>query len=115
MDPASIPHDLQKKKGNFNKAMKYIIKKLKNKKNRSATFICSLSFKAPNGKLFTVEGRVKGTITFKIIGNKGFGYDSIFKPNFSKLTFGEMPKNVKLKKDHRFIAFKKLKKKVKIL
>ena len=106
---------LAKKKGNFNKAMKYIIKKLKNKKNRTATFICSLSFKAPNGKLFTVEGRVKGTITFKIIGNKGFGYDSIFKPNFSKLTFGEMPKNVKLKKDHRFIAFKKLKKKVKIL
>ena len=34
---------LAKKKGSFFKAMKYILEKLENKKDRSATFICSLS------------------------------------------------------------------------
>ena len=39
------------KLGGFNNAMKYILKKLKNKKNRSAFFVCSLSFKSQNGKV----------------------------------------------------------------
>ena len=33
---------LAKKQGSFFKAMNYILKKMKNKKDRSATFICSL-------------------------------------------------------------------------
>ena len=36
---------LAKKNGGFLNAMKIILKKMKNKKNRSATFVCSLSFK----------------------------------------------------------------------
>ena len=36
---------LAKKHGSFLKAMKFILKKLKGKKNRNAYFICSLSFK----------------------------------------------------------------------
>ena len=38
---------LAKKHGSFLKAMKHILKKMKNKKNRSATFVSSLSFKFP--------------------------------------------------------------------
>ena len=48
------------------------------------------------------------------IGKKGFGYDPIFKPLNKKITFGQMAKIKKINMDHRFIAFKKLKKKVKI-
>ena len=33
---------LAKKHGSFFKAMKYILKKMRNKKNRQATFVCSL-------------------------------------------------------------------------
>ena len=66
-----------KKYGSFYKAMKYILKKLKNKKNRSATFVCSLSL-VYNGKTISVTGKVKGKISMKILGNKGFGYDPIF-------------------------------------
>ena len=51
----------------------------------------------------------------KILGNKGFGYDPIFVPNSNSITFGEMNKLKKINMDHRFIAFKKLKKKIKIL
>ena len=38
-----------------------------------------------------------------------------FIPINKKFTFGQMPKLKKIKIDHRFVAFKKLKKKVKIL
>tara|TARA_X000000950_G_scaffold96143_1_gene121354 strand:+ start:435 stop:1010 length:576 start_codon:yes stop_codon:yes gene_type:complete len=105
---------LAKKYGSFFKAMKFILKKMKNKKNRRATFVCSLSYKKNDGKIISVEGRLKGNISNKIKGKKGFGYDPIFIPLKKKITFGQMHKLKKIKMDHRFIAFQKLKKKIKI-
>ncbi len=104
-----------KKYGSFNNAMKIILKKLKDKKNRSASFVCSLSFKNSKGKTFTVIGSIDGSISSKIIGKKGFGYDPIFIPKYNSITFGQMSKYKKIMSDHRYIAFKKLKQKVKIL
>ena len=106
---------LAKRKGSFFNAMKFILKKLKNKNNRDAFFICSLSFKAPNRKVITVKGKIRGKISHQILGKKGFGYDPIFIPNSYRITFGEMNKFKKIKMDHRFIAFKKLKKKIRTL
>ena len=105
---------LAKKRGSFLKAMKFILKKMKNKKNRKATFVCSLSYKKTNGKIVSVVGRLKGNISKQIIGEKGFGYDPIFIPLKKKITFGQMLKSKKIKMDHRYIAFQKLKKKTKI-
>ena len=106
---------LAKKKGSFTNAMKYLLRKLEKKNNRSATFICCLSLKSPNQKIITVVGQITGTISKKILGKKGFGYDPIFIPKNRRKTFGEIPKFKKMKMDHRFIAFRKLKKRVKIL
>tara|TARA_E500000178_G_scaffold355076_1_gene426371 strand:- start:3909 stop:4487 length:579 start_codon:yes stop_codon:yes gene_type:complete len=106
---------LAKRHGSFLKAMKYILKKMKKKKNRSATFVCSLSFKSPNRKIINVIGKIRGNISYDILGKNGFGYDPIFIPNNYKKTFGEMLKSKKIKIDHRYIAFKKLKKKIKTL
>ena len=105
---------LAKKHGGFFKAMKFILKKMEKVKNRRATFVCSLSYKNIKGKIVTVEGRLQGNISYKIIGKKGFGYDPIFKPLNKKVTLGQMAKIKKINMDHRFIAFKKLKKKAKI-
>jgi|TARA_B100001063_G_C16454163_1_gene399797 XTP/dITP diphosphohydrolase len=105
---------LAKKYGSFIKAMEFILKKIKNKKNRDATFVCSLSYKKNNEKIITVEGKLKGKISKQILGKKGFGYDPIFIPYNNKITFGQMNKTKKIKMDHRYIAFKKLKKKIKI-
>ena len=105
---------LAKKHGGFFKAMKFILEKMKKKKNRKATFVCSLSYKENNGKIISVEGRLKGSISNKILGKKGFGYDPIFIPLKEKITFGQMMKSKKIKMDHRFIAFKRLKKKINI-
>ena len=106
---------LAKKHGSFFNAMKFLLKKLERKKNRSATFVCSLSYKNKYGKITTVVGKVKGKISYKILGKKGFGYDPIFIPKSSPITFGQMSKLKKMRMDHRFIAFKKLKKKIKTL
>ena len=104
-----------KKYGSFSKAMRFILKKMKKKKNRSATFVCSLSFKYPRGKVITVIGKIKGLISHKMVGTRGFGYDPIFIPLGKSITFGQMSKLKKIKMDHRYIAFKKLKRKIKIL
>ena len=106
---------LAKKYGNFYNAMKFILKKLKNKKDRTATFVCSLSYKTNNQKIVTVQGKLKGKISSSMKGKNGFGYDPIFIPSNKKITFGQMSKVKKIKMDHRFLAFQKLKKKIKTL
>jgi XTP/dITP diphosphohydrolase len=104
-----------KKHGGFLKAMKFILKKLEKEKNRAATFVCSLSYKDTKNKITSVEGKIHGKISNKILGKKGFGYDPIFMPDNEKITFGQMSKLKKIKMDHRFIAFQKLKNKIKTL
>ncbi len=87
-------------------------KKDKNWKSKKikARFICSLSICFLEKKIACVRGKIEGTISSKPKGNNGFGYDPIFIPNGKKLTFGEMSQKEKYKLDHRFNAFKKIKK-----
>ena len=106
------------KYGSFHSAMKKILlmvkKKNKNKKVKcyKAKFVCNLTIKDINGSLKSSTGIIYGKISNVIIGKKGFGYDPIFIPNNKKITFGQMLKTKKIKMDHRFIAFKKLKQKI---
>ena len=110
-----------KKYGNFQKAMKKIIqmveKKNKNKKfkDTKAKFICSLTFRFSNSQIFNSLGEINGSISNKIKGKNGFGYDPIFIPKKYNITFGQMRKKKKILMDHRYIAYKKLKKKINIL
>ncbi|OUW73831.1 MAG: non-canonical purine NTP pyrophosphatase, RdgB/HAM1 family [Pelagibacteraceae bacterium TMED216] len=101
-----------KKYGSFRKAMEIILKKLKNKNNRKARFICSLTLQISKKKIYTREGLIEGKISKNIIGTNGFGYDPIFIPKGKKITFGQMQKVKKYKMDHRFLAYKKIKKKI---
>ena len=61
-------------------------------------------------KIVSVVGKVEGYISKEPRGKNGFGYDSIFIPKNKKKTFGEMKFSEKYKNDHRFDAFKKIKK-----
>ena len=70
--------------------------------------------KEKKGKVVTVEGKIDGKISKTILGKKGFGYDPIFIPMGMRVTFGQMSKKKKIHMDHRFLAFQKLKKKIKI-
>ncbi len=99
--------------GGFDNAMKEILKKVKKtNKDKKAQFVCSLTIQWPDGKKISEIGTIKGNISSKK-GNNGFGYDPIFKPKGHKITFGQMKYNKKLGMDHRYIAYKKLEKKIK--
>ena len=80
------------------------------KKKITAKFICALTIYWPNNFSVRVVGKVKGTISKTKKGNNGFGYDPIFIPLNSRLTFGEISPTKKYKIDHRMKAFKKIKK-----
>ena len=104
------------KKGNFKKAINRVYKELskkdKNWKNKKvkARFICSLSICYLDKKIASVLGKVEGYISIKPKGQNGFGYDPIFIPKNRRKTFGEMSSLQKYKIDHRFAAFKKIRK-----
>ena len=96
----------------INKVYKEKKKKDKDWKNKKikARFVCALSISYLNKKIACVIGKVEGSISYKPKGKNGFGYDPIFFPNNVNKTFGEMQPSKKYKLDHRFNAFKKIKK-----
>ena len=69
-----------------------------------------LSISFLNKKIACVRGKVDGIISPVPRGTNGFGYDPIFIPLKHKQTFGEMSREKKYKIDHRYNAFKKIKK-----
>ena len=104
------------KNSDFKKAIKKVYKELekknknwKNKKIR-ARFICALSICYLNKKIATSVGKVEGKISNEPKGKNGFGYDPIFIPLGKNKTFAEIKPSEKYRLDHRFKAFKKIKK-----
>ena len=102
--------------GDFNKAIKRVYREL-SKKNKNwkhkkikARFICALSISYLNKKIACVQSKIEGYISNEPRGKNGFGYDPIFIPKGKKKTFGEIKPSRKYKIDHRYNAFKKLRK-----
>ena len=102
--------------GDFSKAIRKVYREL-NKKDKNwkskkikARFICVISISYFNKIIACVLGRVEGHISDKPKGKNGFGYDPIFIPLKKRKTFGEMKPSHKYKMDHRYQAFKKIKK-----
>ena len=102
--------------GDFNRAINRVYRQLKRKdknwksKKVKARFICALSISYLNKKIACVQSKVEGYISPEPKGKNGFGYDPIFIPKGKKKTFGEMKPNQKYKMDHRYHAFKKIRK-----
>ena len=100
----------------FSKAIKKVYRELSKKdknwetKKIKARFICALSISFLEKKIASVVGKIEGSISIKPKGKNGFGYDPIFIPLNKMKTFAEMNPSKKYKIDHRYHAFKKLKK-----
>ena len=77
--------------------------------DRSAWFTSALAVAWPDGPCVVVEGRVDGSLVFPPRGDRGFGYDPIFRPEGSDLTYGEMDRLAKEADSHRTRAFARLK------
>lgn len=92
----------------FTIGMKAVIDKLGENPNRSANFTCALSLAWPDGHTESFEGKVFGSVTWPMRGEKGFGYDPIFIPDGHSVTFAEMDPTDKHAMSHRADAFNQL-------
>ena len=84
-----------------------VLKLLKGAEDRRARFgsVVALSF---HGETHLFRGEAHGTIARAPKGSGGFGYDPIFVPEGSAVTFGAMPLEKKLALSHRGRALAKL-------
>ncbi len=102
--------------GDFNKAIKRVYRELSKKdknwklKKITARFVCALSISYLDKKIACVQSKIEGFISTEPKGTNGFGYDPIFVAKGKRKTFGEIKPAKKYKMDHRYFAFKKLRK-----
>ncbi len=92
---------------NSERNMQKLLLDLEHKKNRKAQFRTAISLNI-NNKKFLFQGICKGEILEKKWGEKGFGYDPIFKPEGYDQSFAEMTSEEKNTISHRGIAVQKL-------
>ncbi|WP_435417604.1 RdgB/HAM1 family non-canonical purine NTP pyrophosphatase [Parerythrobacter aurantius] len=76
--------------------------------DRKAAFHCVLAIAWPDGEHAIYEGTCTGSLTWPPRGTLGFGYDPVFVPNNSELTFAEIDPEQKHAISHRADAFAKL-------
>ncbi len=93
---------------NENKCFKHIIEKVKKTKKNKAFFHTSISLTLKENYHIVFEGKISGTISEKVVGKKGFGYDPIFLPDGYNYTFGQMKRADKNSLSHRSVAINKL-------
>ncbi|MGM0496533.1 MAG: non-canonical purine NTP diphosphatase [Bacteroidota bacterium] len=84
-----------------------LLREMKDKQNRKARFRTVISL-IINDTEKRFEGIVDGEIIDDLRGEKGFGYDPVFKPDGYEITFAEMPLDEKNNISHRSKAIKKL-------
>lgn len=87
--------------------MNLLLKNMENIQDRSARFKTCITL-ILNGSVSQFEGIIKGEITRERAGNKGFGYDPIFKPDGFDKTLAELSMEEKNKISHRALAGRSL-------
>jgi XTP/dITP diphosphohydrolase len=92
----------------FNIGMDRVLRELSAHDDRRARFVSALALCWPDGHCELFEGWVDGEIIHEKRGNRGFGYDPIFRPLGYDITFGEMDPDHKRAISHRAVAFRKL-------
>ncbi len=80
---------------------------LKESTNRSARFRTVITLILPTTSL-SFEGIIEGEITHEKKGSNGFGYDPVFQPIESSITFAQMSMEQKNTISHRALALEKM-------
>jgi len=76
--------------------------------NRKATFRTVIACISKDNTIF-FEGKITGSISPKMSGIKGFGYDPVFIPEGYNKTFAELDASIKNAISHRAKAFEDFK------
>ena len=85
----------------------FLLSQLSHETNRSAQFKTVIALNL-NGTQQLFTGIAKGNITFERKGSQGFGYDAVFQPINSKLTFAQISLEQKAAASHRGKATRQL-------
>lgn len=93
--------------GGHDNAIKEILKRLEDKEDRSARFVCDIVLLNASDKPLIFEGIAEGTIAKEKMGEGGFGYDPIFISKETGVCFALMGEE-KNTVSHRAKALKKL-------
>lgn len=86
--------------------LRLVLERVAGAADRSARFVCVAALATPDGREWTAEGRVEGTLTEAPRGDGGFGYDPIFQPLGESRTTAELPAEEKDAISHRGKAFR---------
>ncbi|MDE7087542.1 MAG: RdgB/HAM1 family non-canonical purine NTP pyrophosphatase [Clostridia bacterium] len=89
-----------------------LLKRMDGISHRNARFTCSVCYIGADGKPTFGEGNTEGKILFEEIGEKGFGYDSLFFSYDLNKSFGEATEKEKNSVSHRFRALSDLRSKL---
>jgi XTP/dITP diphosphohydrolase len=92
----------------FAHAMRRVEEALGGASDRRALFVAVLALAWPDGHVESFRGEAHGTLVWPPRGTRGFGYDPIFVPDGTTLTFGEIDPDLKHRISHRADAFRKL-------
>ena len=88
-----------------------VLKKMKEipDDKRGAHFTCTIHFIKADGEEIAVEGKVFGKIAHEPVGENGFGYDPVFRPDGYACSMAELRPEEKNAISHRGNALKILK------
>jgi XTP/dITP diphosphohydrolase len=92
---------------NDNRNITKLLDDLKGSTNRSARFRTVITLILPTTTL-SFEGIIEGEITHEKKGSNGFGYDPVFQPIESSITFAQMSMEQKNTISHRALALEKM-------
>lgn len=81
--------------------MRLLLSNMQGCENRRARFVTWIALLQGNEDAIFFEGEVRGTITKEPVGSDGFGYDPIFKPEGTNMTFAQMSADAKNAISHR--------------
>jgi XTP/dITP diphosphohydrolase len=82
-----------------------LLRMLGSGEDRSARAVCAVALADVDGNVRTFRGEVAGTLASERRGEGGFGYDPVFVPCWSSLTYAEMGEE-KNADSHRARAFR---------
>jgi XTP/dITP diphosphohydrolase len=92
---------------NDTKNIEKVLQEMKGKANRQAKFMTVIAL-VIDYTTYLFEGEVKGEILTSPVGENGFGYDPIFKPEGFNCSFAELSLEEKIQLSHRSIATAKM-------
>ena len=86
----------------------WLLSCLEGREDRAARFVAALALSFPERWTLICKGDCPGRIAEKPSGSGGFGYDPLFLPHGSSVSFADIPQAEKNEISHRAVALRRM-------